>query len=294
MKDEFPRHRLSRATHAVERDPRLDCDRARQGAAGVRSRASASWSATPARKRVAIEDVLDVSAHRERQLRLDLSEVVPRRRRARRPDAVRPAAPPRTSRSRWRSGPYHVPRRRSAHAAGRLEPPPNAIVHPCGMVTSRFGEGHRGGGGGTRRRRRRGHRGALPPARVRAVPAAGRVDHAPARRSRPGLAIVKQIIDAHGGTIGVTSEGPGKGATFTVVSLIAPAVVPKRHASRLRAAARGRRRHVRGREGPSWSTMTTTRAAPGAHPHGARRLGGGGRLGERGLKEVERFRPPSS
>ncbi|MFO0741921.1 MAG: response regulator [Labilithrix sp.] len=42
-----------------------------------------------------------------------------------------------------------------------------------------------------------------------------------------GLAIVKQIIDAHGGTIGVTSEGPGKGATFTVVLPIAPAVVPE-------------------------------------------------------------------
>jgi signal transduction histidine kinase len=31
-----------------------------------------------------------------------------------------------------------------------------------------------------------------------------------------GLAIVRHIVELHGGTVGATSEGPGKGATFTV------------------------------------------------------------------------------
>ncbi len=39
-----------------------------------------------------------------------------------------------------------------------------------------------------------------------------------------GLAIVKQIIDAHGGTIKATSDGPGRGATFTVEIPVTPAV----------------------------------------------------------------------
>ena len=31
-----------------------------------------------------------------------------------------------------------------------------------------------------------------------------------------GLSIVKQLVEAHGGTIVVSSEGAGKGSTFTV------------------------------------------------------------------------------
>lgn len=38
-----------------------------------------------------------------------------------------------------------------------------------------------------------------------------------------GLAIVKQLVQAHGGTLRATSEGPGKGATFVVtLPLVAP------------------------------------------------------------------------
>ena len=51
-----------------------------------------------------------------------------------------------------------------------------------------------------------------------------------------GLAIVKQIVDAHGATIGVTSEGPGKGAVFTLVfptlHVAPPTDEPRRPSSR--------------------------------------------------------------
>jgi signal transduction histidine kinase/DNA-binding response OmpR family regulator len=42
-----------------------------------------------------------------------------------------------------------------------------------------------------------------------------------------GLAIVKQIIDAHGGNIRVTSEGPGQGAVFTLVLPRTPSAFPE-------------------------------------------------------------------
>ena len=31
-----------------------------------------------------------------------------------------------------------------------------------------------------------------------------------------GLAIVRELIELHGGTVSATSDGPGKGATFSV------------------------------------------------------------------------------
>jgi signal transduction histidine kinase len=43
-----------------------------------------------------------------------------------------------------------------------------------------------------------------------------------------GLAIAKHIVELHGGTIEAHSDGPGRGATFTVVLPAAGAAAPAR------------------------------------------------------------------
>ena len=39
-----------------------------------------------------------------------------------------------------------------------------------------------------------------------------------------GLALVQQLVDLHGGSVAVESEGPGKGATFTMRLPLSPEV----------------------------------------------------------------------
>ena len=135
------------------------------------------------------------------------------------------------------------PRRPGPAAAGPLE---RAVER--GEVHAARGAGRSPGRTGRRlpsdpgERHRTGHLARLPPARVRAIPPAGR--HVATRHGGLGLglAIVKELVELHGGTVHADSPGEGQGATITVaLPLPTSSPEPTGTALPLRSRDRGRR-----------------------------------------------------
>ncbi len=218
-----PRHPLPRAAHAAQRHPRL----------GPGAAHRARWtSATTARALETIErnaraqaqliaDLLDVSRIITGKLRLELQPVELPRIIDAALDSVRPAADAKGIRIRDVSpGP----------AAGPLLGDPDRLQQVVWNLLSnaiKFTPAGRDGGGPPAAERRasaeiavaghrRGHPARLPALRLRPLPPGRELDHAPHGGLGLGLAIVRHLVELHGGTVAVESAGEGQGATFTV------------------------------------------------------------------------------
>jgi PAS domain S-box-containing protein len=101
-----------------------------------------------------------------------------------------------------------------------------------------------------------------------------------------GLAIVRHLVELHGGTVTASSDGPGRGATF-VVALPAPAVA----AAAMPGAAAGRPRRLRGvrvlaidDDADARELLSVVLAGDGAHVVTARSV-------DEGLAAFDRDRP---
>jgi PAS domain S-box-containing protein len=126
-----------------------------------------------------------------------------------------------------RAGRRHGPSRPRPGPAGGLEPADErGEVHPGRRAGGRPAAAGRGRGGGAGGGQRAGDRPGVPAAHVR--PRSARPTPAPPAPTGGlglGLAIAKQLVELHGGTITAESAARGKGATF-VVRLPLPVVEP--------------------------------------------------------------------
>ena len=167
-----------------------------------------------------VEDVLDVSRIVSGKIRLDVQPVELPLIVDNAVATIQPAADAKGVRLQTMVDPRvgSGVRRSGPSAAGRLEPGVER-----GEVHAE--EGTRSGAPGTRelarrdRRQRHGHRhsAGFPPVRLRAVsvrPTSGTTRKAGGLGL--GLAIVRHIVEMHGGTVEASSAGEGQGATFRV------------------------------------------------------------------------------
>ena len=222
-----PRDAVARAADAAQRRARLDADAAigrrsaRQGAAGARSDRAERERAGAARRRSARP-----VAHHHGQVPArrpdDAALLVGRG--GRRGDSTGGHGQEHRRRRRLRRRPGAGVRRSAAAAAGGVEPAvERRQVHAERRPGERGAAQRAGTHRGADRRHRRGHRADVLPFvfdRFRQADSGTTRSH---MGLGLGLAIVRHIIELHGGRVGVTSAGPGCGATFR---LALPLLVP--------------------------------------------------------------------
>ena len=226
MKDEF----LATLSHELRTPLNAILGWAQMLSGGAQGRSDAAGAGCDTIERNAraqaqlIEDLLDMSRIIVRQgaARRAAGRPGPRSS-TRRVDTVHPAADAKKHRAcrcdldarRHGAG----ARRPGPPAAGDLEPAVQrhqvhaARRRACGVAAGARGDGSRD----PRERHRRRHRAGVPAPRVRPLPPGRRLDHAPPRRAGAGPAIVKQLVELHGGSVPrAAAPATGKGATFTV------------------------------------------------------------------------------
>ena len=190
-----------------------------------------------------IDDLLDVSRIVAGRLRMVQTPVSLPLFTAAALDALKPLADERGVQLEWdiEPGELVVTGRCAAAAAGRLEPGVERDqVHARGRQRPRHAAASRRVGAARRVGHRRRHRRGVPAARLRVVPAGRGGKQVPEAGLGLGLALVKELVALHGGTVHAESAGEGKGATFVVMLPLASGTLHAAEGETLSAADEGR------------------------------------------------------